>query len=169
MNARGVLPRLAPISRTTLAVGAINENLRSEIRLAVGLAIVDHLRTHPGSKPTVQELAAYFCLRPRQLRRYWRRSQQGRTLRWLITAACVHHAWSLMSEGTKCEAAIVLSGFKSRWNFNRQSRLLGGRGARECRHGVPVSFTELLTCAASKSCSDRDLRTASGPSRKTAR
>jgi hypothetical protein len=99
------------------------------------------LEAQPGHRPSLADLSRVTAYSVRPLRRAWNRSGYP-SLRHVITYGCVSWAWLLISQGVKPTAASRLAGFRSHWNFNRQSRRWGGRSSRDVGtvgpHQLPI-------------------------------
>jgi AraC-like DNA-binding protein len=71
-----------------------------------------------GQRPTLEEIARPFGLSYRQFwRRLKRAGKRGRTIR---SWCCVTYAEHLIGKGIKCEAAMLLAGFRNHTHFNRR-------------------------------------------------
>ena len=96
------------------------------------LAAAEAVVRRTGEHPTVGQVAAELRVNPLTLRRRWRST--GRTaLRDLVVYACLTHARALILDGTKVEAAMLLSGFRHYSNFCRQFRAFFGDNPSACR------------------------------------
>ena len=91
----------------------------------------------------MSEVAKVFGLSEPQLRRALIHCQSsgptssGRshaTFRAIVTWACVLHAENMLKQGVKVEAALLMSGFRNKTNFNRQCRAFLGCLPHECSH-----------------------------------
>lgn len=96
------------------------------------LAAAEAVVRRTGEHPTVGQVAAELGVNPLTFRRRWQTT--GRTaLRDLIVYACLTHARTLILDGTKVEAAMLLSGFRHYSNFCRQFRAFFGENPSACR------------------------------------
>jgi AraC-like DNA-binding protein len=92
------------------------------------------------ARPHVADIARVLGRSERQLRRDWKQSRQE-PLRNVLTYACLSFAWAQIAHGEKARAVALSAGFRSYWNFNRQSKAYGLCTARDVRKGAPVHIS----------------------------
>ncbi len=110
-------------------------------RCVIGL-VWRHLEGHPGRQPRVADLATAFESSPRTVRRIWRERIGGDSIREVMTYARVMYGLRLIAQGVKPEAAALMAGFRSYWNFNRQCKRYCGQTASHWRAGTPFQISE---------------------------
>ena len=110
----------------------VRSQASAELDTSTILAAAEAVVRRTGEHPTVGQVAAELRVNPLTLRRRWR--SMGRTaLRDLVVYACLTHARALILDGTKVEAAMLLSGFRHYSNFCRQFRAFFGDNPSACR------------------------------------
>ena len=96
---------------------SVSDTLRASVEAAVRLGLTEN----PAKSLTATQLAAHLSMSPVALRRRLKRVGVP-SLRTLISSARLNHAADLIRQGTKVEAAMILSGLHHRSHFSRLCR-----------------------------------------------
>lgn len=101
------------------------------------------LERRPDVRPSVEDLARACGRTALRLRRDWHAHHARLTrlsLRDVITYACLTKAWVDIHDGQQCVGSSRSAGFRSHWNFNRQTKAYSGISARAIRVVLPLQF-----------------------------
>ena len=101
------------------------------------------LERRPDVRPSVADLARACGRTERRLRREGHAHHARLThlpLRDIITYACLTKAWVDIHNGQQCVGSSRSAGFRSHWNFNRQTKAYSGVSAAKIRSVLPVQF-----------------------------
>lgn len=83
-------------------------------------AVWEMLRTDPGRRPQIAELAGEMRMSYRQFQKAL--SAIGKTGRQVRSWCCITYAQHLIGNGAKIEAAMMLSGYRNRTHFVERYR-----------------------------------------------
>jgi AraC-like DNA-binding protein len=115
---------------------ALQGQIRAAIAADLERIVWAHLRAHGGRRPAMSDVTVRLGYSPLQVRRALAERCSAplrRRFREMLCAACLTHAADMIGQGTKIEAALRLSGFRGKANFNRQFKKCFGCLPHELR------------------------------------